>query len=254
MTNRGKASGLRARNYLMQVGLLRDRVSDWEVHPFTVPVVRAFDRLVLEQPVTFLIGENGSGKSTLLEAIAVAWGLNPEGGSRDLRFATRESHSDLYKYLRLSRGVHRAGDQFFLRAESFYNLASTVEDLRGTRYGDISLHEQSHGESFLALVTNRFNGSGFYVLDEPEAALSPARQLTLLALMNDLVSDGAQFLIATHSPILMAYPHATIFQMSEDGPYEVAYRDTEHFAVTRRFLNDPEGMLEIVLNGDVYGD
>jgi predicted ATPase len=254
MTKAGKASGLRARNYLMQVDLLRDRVTDWEVHPFTVPVVRGFDRLMLDQPVTFLIGENGSGKSTLLEAIAVAWGLNPEGGSRDLRFATRESHSDLYKYLRLSRGVHRAGDQFFLRAESFYNLASTVEDLRGTRYGDISLHEQSHGESFLALVTNRFNGSGFYVLDEPEAALSPARQLTLLALMNDLVADGAQFLIATHSPILMAYPHATIFQMSEDGPYEIAYRDTEHFTVTRRFLNDPEAMLEIVLNRDLYGD
>jgi predicted ATPase len=250
MTKAGKTSGLRARNYLTQVELLRDRVTDWEVHPFTVPVVRAFDRLSFDQPVTFLVGENGSGKSTLLEAIAIAWGLNAEGGSRDLRFATRESHSDLYKYLRLARGLHRAGDQFFLRAESFYNLASTVEDLGGTRYGNISLHEQSHGESFLALITNRFNGSGFYVLDEPEAALSPARQLALLALMNDLVSDGAQFLIATHSPILMAYPHATIFQMSEDGPYEIAYRDTEHFSITRRFLNDPEAMLEIVLNGD----
>src|SRR6185437_11478218 len=204
--------------------------------------------------VTFLIGENGSGKSTLLEAIAVAWGLNAEGGSRDFNFATRASHSDLYKYLRLSRSLHHAGDQFFLRAESFYNLATTIEELRGERYGPISFHEQSHGESFLALVTHRFNGSGFYVLDEPEAALSPARQLSLLVLMHDLAADGAQFVIATHSPILMAYPHAAIFQMSEDGPFEVPYRETEHFMVTRRFLNDPEGMLEIVLNRDIYGD
>jgi predicted ATPase len=254
MTAGGRQTGLRARNYLIQLEFLRDRVEDWAVYPFDVPAIRAFDRLSFERPVTFLIGENGSGKSTLLEAIAVAWGLNAEGGSRDLRFSTRDSHSDLYKYLRLCRGRHRAGDQFFLRAESFYNLATTIENLGGSRYGNISLHEQSHGESFLALVTHRFNGSGFYVLDEPEAALSPARQLSLLALIHDLVADGAQFVIATHSPILMAYPHAAIFQMSEDGPFEIPYRETEHFQVTRRFLNDPEGMLEIVLNRDIYGD
>ena len=254
MTTGGRQSGLRARNYLIQVELLRDRVESWDEYPFAVPAIQAFDRLTFDQPVTFLIGENGSGKSTLLEAIAVAWGLNAEGGSRDLRFTTRESHSDLYKYLLLARGRHRAGDQFFLRAESFYNLATTIEDLGGTRYGNISLHEQSHGESFLALVSNRFNGSGFYVLDEPEAALSPSRQMSLLALMHDLVTDGAQFVIATHSPILMAYPHATIFQMSDDGPFEIPYRETEHFLVTRRFLEDPETMLEIVLNPDLYGD
>jgi len=254
MTTGGRQSGLRARNYLIQVELLRDRVENWGNYPFAVPAIQAFDRLTFDKPVTFLIGENGSGKSTLLEAIAVAWGLNAEGGSRDLRFTTRESHSDLYKYLLLARGRHRAGDQFFLRAESFYNLATTIEDLGGTRYGNISLHEQSHGESFLALVSNRFNGSGFYVLDEPEAALSPSRQMSLLALMHDLVTDGAQFVIATHSPILMAYPHATIFQMSDDGPFEIPYRETEHFLVTRRFLEDPETMLEIVLNPDLYGD
>jgi len=262
MAKAGRASGLRARNYLMQVDLLRDHVTDWEVHPFTVPVVRGFDRLMLEQPVTFLIGENGSGKSTLMEAIAVAWGFNPEGGSRNFNFATRASHSNLHQFLRLARSVRRARDGFFLRAESYFNLATNIEELDkepgGGRiidsYGGKSLHEQSHGESFLALVTNRFNGSGFYVLDEPEAALSPARQLALLALMHDLVTDGAQFLIATHSPILMAYPQAAIFQMSENGPYEIAYRDTEHFTITRRFLNDPEAMLEIVLNRDLYGD
>lgn len=234
--------------------LLRDRVADFDVYPFNVPAIRSFDRLNFDQPVTFLVGENGSGKSTLLEAIAIAWGFNPEGGSRDFVFATRESHSELHKVLRLARGRHRAGDGFFLRAESFYNLASTIENLGGTRYGRKSLHEQSHGESFLALVTNRFNGSGFYVLDEPEAALSPTRQMSLLSLMHDLVTDGAQFLIATHSPILMAYPHATIFQMGEDGPYEIPYRETEHFAVTKRFLDQPEEMLEVLLNRDLYGD
>jgi predicted ATPase len=182
MTTGGGQSGLRSRNYLIHVELLRGNVADWDAYPFNVPVIRAFDRLTFDQPVTFLISENCSGKSTLLEAIAVAWGLNAEGGSRDFNFSTRATHSDLYKYLRLSRSRHHAGDQFFLRAESFYNLATTIEELRGERYGAISFHEQSHGESFLALVTHRFNDSGFYVLDEPEAALSPARQLSLLAL------------------------------------------------------------------------
>jgi len=250
----GGSSGLRSRNYLIQASLLRERIADPNVHPFTVPAIRAFERMNFDMPVTFLIGENGSGKSTLLEAIAIAWGFNPEGGSRDFVFATRESHSALHKCLRLARGKHRAGDGFFLRAESFYNLASTIENLGGTRYGKIPLHEQSHSESFLALVTNRFNGSGFYVLDEPEAALSPTRQMSLLSLMHDLATDGAQFLIATHSPILMAYPHATIFQMTDEGPQEIAYRDTEHFTVTRRFLNQPEEMLEILLDRDLYGD
>jgi predicted ATPase len=258
----GGASGLRSRNYLIQAGLLRERIADPTVHPFTVPSIRAFERMNFDMPVTFLVGENGSGKSTLLEAIAIAWGFNPEGGSRNFSFSTRASHSDLHKALRLARGVHRAGDGFFFRAESYFNLATQIEELdKGpggppimASYGNKSLHEQSHGESFLAVVKNRFNGSGFYVLDEPEAALSPTRQMSLLSLMHDLVTDGAQFLIATHSPILMAYPHATIFQMTDDGPQEIAYRDTEHFTVTRRFLNQPEEMLEVLLDRDLYGD
>jgi predicted ATPase len=243
-------SGAGSKNYLIGAELLRDKVPSFGEYPFNIPAIYNLRSIVFDQPVSFLVGENGSGKSTLLEAIAVAWGLNAEGGSRDLRFTTRESHSELYSCLRLARGRYRAGDSFFLRAESFYNLASTVEALGGTRYGKISLHEQSHGESFLALVSNRFNGSGFYVLDEPEAALSPTRQLSLLALMHDLVTDGAQFLIATHSPILMAYPHATIFTMSEEGPREISYRATEHYTMTKRFLNDPEGMLRQVLEPD----
>lgn len=246
-------SGLRSKNYLISVTLLHGQVPSFDEYPFNIPAIRHLGQLEFDQPVTFLVGENGSGKSTLLEAIAVAWGLNPEGGSRNFVFSTRQSHSDLHRYLRLGRGVHRAGDAFFLRAESYFNLATQIEKLDEDpfggppiidSYGKKSLHEQSHGESFIALVKHRFNGSGFYVLDEPEAALSPSRLLSLMTLMHELVADGAQFLIATHSPILMAYPLATIFLMAPDGPREVSYRATEHYAVTKRFLNDPEGMLE----------
>jgi predicted ATPase len=246
-------SGLHSKNYLISVSLRRDEVPSFDEYPFNIPAIRHLDHLEFDQPVSFLVGENGSGKSTLLEAIAVAWGLNPEGGSRNFAFSTRQSHSDLNRYLRLSRGVHRAGDAFFLRAESYFNVATQIEKLDEEfsfgppiidSYGGRSLHEQSHGESFIALVKHRFNGSGFYVLDEPEAALSPSRLLSLMTLMHELVADGAQFLIATHSPILMAYPLATIFLMDPDGPREVSYRATEHYTVTKRFLNDPEGMLE----------
>ncbi|HTJ65090.1 MAG TPA: AAA family ATPase [Alphaproteobacteria bacterium] len=256
-------AGLRSKNYLLEAILLRGTVPDFDAYPFSVPAIRAFDKLKFEKPVTFLIGENGSGKSTLMEAIATAWGFNPEGGSRNFGFSTRASHSNLNEFLRLSRGVRRAGDGFFLRAESYFNLATNIEELdkepQGgppiiTYYGGKSLHEQSHGESFITLVTKRFNGHGFYILDEPEAALSPTRQLTLLSLMHNLVKDGAQFLIATHSPILMAYPDAAIFQMSDDGPFEIPYRETEHYAITKRFLDQPEEMLEVLLNPDLYGD
>ncbi len=243
-------------NYLMQATLLRDRVPSFDEYPFNIPAIAALDTLHFRKPVTFLIGENGSGKSTLLEAIAVAWGMNAEGGSRNFKFATRQSHSDLSGHLRLSRNpLNPAKDNFFLRAESFYNLATTIENLDlhevGPRswasYGRKSLHEQSHGESFMTMFMNRFNGKGFYVLDEPEAALSPTRQLSVISVLHELVGQGAQFIIATHSPILMAYPDAAIFQMTDDGPQPVAYRDTEHFRVTRRFLEDPDRMLAILM-------
>lgn len=244
---------MRNRNYLTRVTLLREQVPSFDEYPFNIPAIAHFGHLEFDQPVTFLVGENGSGKSTLLEAIAARWGLNPEGGSRNFAFSTRASHSSLHQFLRLSRGVHRAGDGFFLRAESYFNLATNIEELDREpgfgppiidSYGKKSLHEQSHGESFIALIKHRFNGSGFYVLDEPEAALSPTRLLSLMTLIHELVADGAQFLIATHSPILMAYPLATIFLLEPDGPREVSYRATEHYMITKRFLNDPEGMLE----------
>lgn len=206
--------------------------------------------LSFEKPVTFLVGENGTGKSTLLEAVAAAYGFNPEGGTRNFTFSTRATHSELYRHLAVARHAY-AKDGFFLRAESFYNLASNIDELDGSpsfgnrvidSYGGRSLHAQSHGESFLALIENRFGGNGLYLLDEPEAALSPSRLMTLLVRIHDLVDKHSQFFIATHSPILMAYPGATVLELSEAGIRPVDYRETEHYQLTRRFLEDPERM------------
>jgi predicted ATPase len=245
-----------AEHYVLAVKLRRDKVASFDEYPFSLPVVRNLDSLELHPAVTFLVGENGSGKSTLLEAIAVAWGFNPEGGTKNFRFQTRGSHSALYEYLRLVKGVQRPRDGFFLRAESLFNLASEIEHLDDApggppiidSYGGRSLHEQSHGESFFAVMMKRFGGRGFYVLDEPEAALSPTRQLAMITRMHELVRARSQFVIATHSPILMAYPNAWIYQIAADGLRRVALEDTEHYAVARRFLNDPHQQLARLLD------
>ena len=223
-----------------------------------LPAVRHLaevDGLDFTAPVTFFVGENGTGKSTLLEAMAVAYGFNAEGGSKNFTFSTRKTHSDLYKHLRISR-LSRPRDGFFLRAESLYNVASNIDDMDSVwsfdppvieGYGGVSLHEQSHGESFLSIVQNRFFGRGLYLLDEPEAALSPMRQMTLLAEIHELVQKDSQFIIATHSPILMAYPDADILTFSEEGIHQTDYRDTEHYQVTKNFLDNPEKMLHYLL-------
>lgn len=213
-------------------------------------------RLMLDSTVTFLVGENGSGKSTLLEAIAVACGFNAEGGTRNFTFSTRATHSELGEYITVARRRYPR-DGFFLRAESFYNVATNIDEMDedfsyGPKviesYGGVSLHHQSHGESFLALVQNRFGGNGLYLLDEPEAALSPTRQLTLLGEMHQLAERDSQFIVATHSPILMAYPGARIYQLSENGIEPVQYQETEHYQLTRRFLEDPERMLRYLFS------
>ncbi len=224
--------------------------------PFCIPAIGGLDTIEFDRPVTFFVGENGSGKSTLLEAIAIGMRLNPEGGSRNFRFATRESHSRLSDYLRLARSARRVRDSYFLRAESYFNVATHIEELDRDpgapriidSYGGKSLHEQSHGESFFALFMNRLRGHGLYFFDEPEAALSPKRQLAFLSRLHDLVKDGSQFLIATHSPILLAYPDAAIHILDGGPPRRAAYRDTEHYGVTRAFLNDTERMLDILLD------
>ena len=200
--------------------------------------------LEFTNPVTFFVGENGSGKSTLLEAIAVAAGFNAEGGSRDFVFSTRRTHSDLCDLIIPIRTIPPK-DGFFLRAESFYNTASYLdENSTMKRYGGVSFHEQSHGESFLSLVTNRFEGNGLYIKDEPEAALSPQRLLTLLVMMDELVKKRSQFIIATHSPIIMAFPGADIIQFSEKGMERVSYRETESYRITKQFMDDPERMIK----------
>ena len=243
--------------YLREVCLRRDQVPDFGRYPFALPAVVHLERLTFLGPVTFLIGENGSGKSTLLEAIAVVLGYNAEGGSRNFRFGTRESHSDLHAYLRAVRGVTRPRDGFFLRAESYFNVATEIENLDrvdgpappiAPAYGARALHEQSHGESFLALIQHRFRGDGLYLLDEPEAALSPMRQMALLSRLHDLVESRSQFIVATHSPILLAYPGATIYELGPSGPRLVRYEETEHFRVTRDFLNRYPTMVQTLIN------
>lgn len=237
-----------SQQFLSRITLKRDLVSSFDEYPFCLPAVRSLDYLALHPKVTFFVGENGSGKSTLLEAIAVALEFNAEGGTKNFRFATQSSHSNLHEFLRIAKGVKQAKDGFFLRAESFYNVASEVDNLgvQGS-YGGRSLHDQSHGEAFLSLINHRFKGKGLYLLDEPEAALSPQRQLSLLTRIHQLVDDQSQFIIATHSPILLAYPDAKIVQFDSNGINEVAYQDTEHFKLTRDFLNDPERFLRHLL-------
>jgi predicted ATPase len=249
-----------ATQYIIEVKLKREAVPSFEAYPFCLDAVRELDSLPLHPAVTFFIGENGSGKSTLLEAIAVAAGFNPEGGSKNFRFGTYASHSVLHEHIRLSRGSQRPRDGYFLRAESFFNVATEIERLDAQRaafwlppvidsYGGRSLHGQSHGESFWALLLNRFGGQGLYILDEPEAALSPTRQMALLSRMHELVEQRSQFIIATHSPIIMAYPNAQIFQLGPTGAVPVAYEETEHFRTTRDFLNNYRRSLEVLLDG-----
>jgi len=244
-------SSLDSRGFVISASLLRDKVVSFEDYPFNLPAVKPLETLSLHRAVTFIVGENGSGKSTLLEGLAVALGFNAEGGSRNFNFATRASHSNLGKHLRIARSHRRPRTGYFLRAESFYNVATEIErlDMLGgpplmDAYGGTSMHEQSHGESFLALILNRFGPEGLYLLDEPEAALSPARQLTLLARMHQLVQQGSQFIIATHSPILMAYPDAVILGLGETGMSPVRYEDTGHYQLTRQFLNNPQGIMK----------
>ena len=202
--------------YIRYIELDRDKVPSFSKYPFNLAAIQNLDTLSFHPKVTFIVGENGSGKSTILESIAVEFGFNAEGGTKNFNFSSRASHSDLNQYIKVVKGTKRPRDGFFLRAESFYNFATNVEELNlENAYGGRSLHEQSHGESFFAVFQNRFCGESLYILDEPEAALSPSRQMSMITRMHELVKEGSQFIIATHSPIIMAYPHARIYQIKE---------------------------------------
>lgn len=223
-----------------------------------LPIIKYLNEhksIPLSSNVTFFVGENGTGKSTLLEAIAVAHGFNPEGGTINFNFSTNKTHSELWEHLTLvKRGYPKDG--FFLRAESLYNAATYIDYIDSLpsfdppvieSYGGVSLHNQSHGESFLSIVQNRFFGNGLYILDEPEAALSPMRLMTLINEINNLVNKNSQFIIATHSPILMTFPNAQILEFSASGIKSVNFKDTQHYQITKSFLDNPEKMLHYLL-------
>lgn len=235
---------------------IRLELADVDLHsyPYHLPFIQALKTLNFNNAVSFIVGENGSGKSTLLEAIAVNYGFNPEGGSKNFNFSTNNTHALLDQQITLIKGVKRPTDGYFLRAESFYNVASEIEKLDQETpglymsYGGKSLHHQSHGESFVSLIMHRFRGSGLYILDEPEAALSPARQFALISRMHDLVQQGSQFIIATHSPILMAFPNADVFVIRDEVIEQTTYDQTDHYILTKSFLNHPERILKELMD------
>lgn len=238
--------------FISAVALAPDDEKPRVGYPWELPAVCALAEqpLRLHPRLTYLVGENGSGKSTLLEAIAVAAGMNPEGGSSNFRFAARESHSPLGMSLRLHRGARRPRTDYFLRAESLFTGASYLEQLPDNplaSYGGRSLHEQSHGESFLAILLHRFGANGLYILDEPEAALSTQNCLTFLARAHQLIEDGSQLIVATHSPLILSYPEALIYECGEHGLQPIAYDDAEPVRLTRAFLQSPDRFLRDLL-------
>ena len=239
--------GMDSNLIVKKISLERDRIKSFDEYPFNIEVVKKFQELNFESQVTFLVGENGIGKSTFIEAIAVALGLPAEGGTENFRYETKNTAFILSNYLRVVT-FNRPKTKFFLRAESFYNFSSEVQRLVeengfGTLYGSYggNLHECSHGESFIRLVQNRFTDHGLYILDEPEAALSPQRQLSLLCLIDQLSKEGSQFIIATHSPILISYRDGKILDLNNNFK-EVKYEDTDIYNLYKMYLEQPDAM------------
>ncbi|MBE1442463.1 AAA family ATPase [Paenibacillus sp. OAS669] len=247
--------------YLRRIELIRESVPSFDHYPFHLGSIQRLHTLSFHPKVTYIIGENGMGKSTLMESIAVAWGFNPEGGTKNFTFSTQATHSNLHEHIRIVSGGRKPRDGFFFRAESYYNLATHIEELDNefsfgppikNSYGGKSLHEQSHGESFFAAFLHRFGGQGLYILDEPEAALSPFRQMAMLSRIHELVGQSSQFIISTHSPILMAYPDSIIYYLTPEGIEERRLEETDHFIIMKQFLNNKDRMIDELFNG--YGE
>ena len=231
---------------------IKDIYIDWErISEYSylrdIKSINGIEKLTLNKPITFFVGENGSGKSTLLEAIAIADGFNPEGGTKNYSFSTFDSHSELCDAIRLSR-VQKARWGYFLRAESFYNVASKEDEYsKGSKAIPLELHKQSHGESFLTVVHTSFKDKGLYLLDEPEAALSPQRQLSLLIEIDRCLKEESQFIIVTHSPILLGMPNAEILNFDDSGINSISYEETDSYRITSMFVNNREQLLNQLL-------
>lgn len=231
--------------FIDKIILEKDRIESFDKYPFNIDIIKNLDELQLNSRVTFLVGENGIGKSTFIEALAVACRLNPEGGTQNINFSTRDTHSNLSEYIRIISSGDVPRTKFFLRAESFYNFSSEVQRLAEedgfaslySSYGG-NLHECSHGEAFINLISNRFSEHGLYILDEPEAALSPTRQMSLLCMIDELAKKGSQFIIATHSPILISYRDGEILDLN-DNFKKVEYQDTDIYQTYMMYLSDP---------------
>jgi len=240
---------MRAKPYLKEISLKNDKIQNHNEYPFNIPAIQKLKTIKFHPDVTFLVGENGAGKSTLIEAIAMVMGFGAEGGTKNMQVQTVETISLLHQYVKVTKSYKYPKDFYFLRAESFYNVATYVDHtgyLQG--YGNRSLHQRSHGEAFMATLTMKLRGEGLYLFDEPEAALSPTRQMSAITAIDQLVKNESQFIIATHSPILLAYPNAKILYFNENGIQEISYEDTEHYSVTREFLNNYRRMIEILIS------
>jgi predicted ATPase len=242
---------LKNRGYISSVKFDQKINLDFDIYPFNIAAVQNMGSFDFHPHVTFFVGENGSGKSTVLEALALALGFSVEGGTQNFSLRTTESStSELYKILKLNRGVPYPKDNYFLRAESFYNVATYMDEVGYLEGYQGSLHTRSHGESFMAVLLHKLTGKGLYLFDEPEAALSPSRQMAALCAIHELVKKQSQFIIATHSPILLAYPNSKILQFDKSGIHEVLYEDTEHYSVTQDFLNNHKRRIEQLLSDE----
>jgi len=235
------------KNDLFLRALEMKEFQDLESFPFCLPVIKNLNTLTFNKPVTFFVGENGAGKSTLLEAIAIELGFNPEGGSKNFRFNTYDSHSDLSNYIKLIKGASSPKDGYFLRSESFYNLLTEINKLSiEDYYGGESLHNRSHGEGVLSLLSQRLYGNGIYIFDEPECALSPLGLFKLLILMQELVEKNSQFIIATHSPLVLGYPDAEILEFKDSEITQISYKDSDIYTLYKRFLEDDNFVHELL--------